>query len=260
MAPLPLAGIRIAVTRPAGQAAPLAAMITAAGGEALLAPLLEIAPIADDRELRRAAAELDAYRLAIFISPNALEFSLPTLLAGRGWPSGLIPAAVGQGTARLLAAHGISGCVAPTERFDSESLLALPPLQTDRVAGQRVLILRGDGGRELLAETLAERGARVDLVSCYRRLPPVAGLEALRRGLGKGGLAAVTLSSSEGLRYLVEALTPEEFAVLSRLPVFVPHRRIAENASRVGICHTILTEPGDEGLLAGLCAYNWRQS
>lgn len=256
----PLAGRTIAVTRPQRQATALASMIAAAGGEALLAPLLEIAPPLDEAPLRSAAERLERYALAIFISPNAVDYSLPCLLAERSWPAGLVPAAVGQGTVRTLAAHGIANAVAPSRRFDSESLLALPELQGERLAGQPVLILRGDGGRELLAETLTVRGAQVDLVSCYRRLPPVTGLQNLRAALRDGSLAALTLSSSEGLRYLVDGLDAEERSALDRLPVFVPHARIAENAENVGIRHIVLTEAADEGLLAGLCAYNWPRS
>ena len=115
---------------------------------------------------------LDGYK-------RQVTYSLPALLSQRQWPPHLLPAAIGQGTVRALAAHGVHGCIAPEQRFDSEALLALPELQAERVAGQRVLILRGDGGRELLAETLSARGALVDLVSCYRRLPPSDGLQPL---------------------------------------------------------------------------------
>lgn len=252
-----LAGKVIAVTRPRQQASELMQAIAAAGGDPLPAPLLEILPVEDRAPLEAALNCLDDYALGIFISPNAVSHSLPALLAHRGWPAHVQPAAVGQGTLRTLAAYGIHGGVAPQERFDSESLLALPELQATRLAGRRVLILRGDGGRELLAETLLARGAHVDLVTCYRRLPPGDGLVALRNALDQGRLNALTLSSSEGLRYLHAGLNAAQFETLCRLPVFVPHQRIAENAKNIGICHIILTEPADKGLVAGLCAYNW---
>lgn len=256
----PLAGKTIAVTRPRQQAADLMQGIAGAGGNPLLTPLLEIAPVLEPSALERALGRFEHYALAIFISPNAVIYSLPDLLQQHGWPPHLIPAAIGQGTVRALAAYGVQGCIAPSERFDSESLLALPELQPERVAGKKLLILRGDGGRELLAETLRARGAAVDLVSCYRRLPPSDGLETLLSALEQGQLAALTLSSSEGLRYLHAALAAPQLAALRRLPVFVPHARIGENAKNIGIFHTVLTRPGDKGLVAGLCAYNWPQS
>ncbi len=254
-----LAGRRIAVTRPAGQAANLAALIAGEGGVVVPAPLLEIAPVEDGSALHGVAERLADSALAVFISPNAVNYALPVLLAGRSWPDGTRPAAVGQGTVRALAAHGVVGCLAPTERFDSESLLALSALQADRIAGRRVTIFRGDGGRELLAETLTARGAVVDLVTCYRRQPPGEGLTALRKALCEEEVDALTLSSSEALRYLMAGLSSAEQAMLRTLPVFVPHARIAESARYAGFNDVMLTEPGDDGMTSGLCAYNWRR-
>ena len=147
----PLAGKRILVTRPAAQAATLAALIEEQGGEAICFPLLTIAPADDAQPLLQAIDHLDDYALAIFISPNAVDFSVPQLLARRNWPDALSAAAIGPGTVAQLAGHGIGPVIAPAQRFDSEALLERPELQGERVAGQKVLILRGNGGRELLA-------------------------------------------------------------------------------------------------------------
>lgn len=253
----PLAGRTIVVTRPQAQAAPLAEAIAAAGGVPLIFPLLEIAPAADPQPLADAVARLNEYRLAVFISPNAVDHALPTLLARGPWPAGLIPAAVGQGTVKALAVYGVTGCVAPTERFDSEALLDLPALAAARVAGCRVAIFRGDGGRELLADTLRERGATVDCITCYRRSGPSHGVGPLLAAWRAGRLDALTVSSSEGLRYLVDLLDAEGRAFLRQTPLFVPHARIAENARALGLSNIILTEAADAGLLAGLRAYNW---
>lgn len=253
----PLAGRTIVVTRPQAQAAPLAEAIAAAGGTPLVFPLLEISPAADLQPLAEAAALLADYVLAVFISPNAVDYALPALLARGPWPAGLTPAAVGQGTVRALAAHGITGCIAPTERFDSEALLELPALAADRVAGQRVAIFRGDGGRELLADTLRERGATVDCIPCYRRSGPSDGVAPLLAAWRAGRLDALTVSSSEGLRHLVDLLDTDGRAWLQNTPVFVPHARIAENARALGLSNIILTDAADAGILAGLRAYNW---
>lgn len=253
----PLAGRTIVVTRPRAQAAPLAEAITAAGGTPLLFPLLDIAPAADPAPLATAIQCLADYTLAVFISPNAVDYSLPAILAAGPWPAGLIPAAVGQGTVKALAAYGVSGCVVPSERFDSEALLELPALQADRVAGCRAAIFRGDGGRELLADTLRERGATVDCIACYQRSAPVGGAGDLMNAWRAGALDAITVSSSEGLRYLVDMLDAEGRARLAETPVFVPHVRIAENARLLDLRQVVLTAPADAGIIAGLCAYNW---
>jgi len=253
----PLAGKTIVVTRPRAQAGPLAAAIAAQGGQPLIFPLLKIAPAADPQPLAAAVARLADYSLAVFISPNAVDYALPAILARGPWPAGLLPAAVGQGTARALVAHGVTGCIAPSERFDSEALLALPELAGERVAGRRVAIFRGDGGRELLADTLRERGAEVDCIACYRRSGPPGGGAPLLAAWRAGRLAALTVSSSEGLRHLVDLLDTEGRAWLQKTPVFVPHARIAENARASGLRKIILTDAADAGILAGLLAYNW---
>ncbi|MFA7292076.1 MAG: uroporphyrinogen-III synthase [Rhodocyclaceae bacterium] len=260
MARGPLAGRTVVVTRPRAQADTLAAAIAAAGGEPLIFPLLEIGPPPDTQPLEAALAHIGDYRLAVFISPNAVDYSVPTLLAQGGWPSGLLAAAVGQGTVRALAALGVEGAVAPTTRFDSEALLELPELQADHVAGCRVAIFRGDGGRELLADTLRERGATVDCISCYSRSAPAGGAGPLLARWHAGRLDALTVSSSEGLRYLLDMLDAEGRRWLAKTPVFVPHARIAENAAALGLGNVILTGPADAGIIAGLCTYNWHQS
>ena len=253
----PLAGKTIVVTRPLAQAGPLAEAIAAAGGEALIFPLLEISPADDPRPLAAAVAQLADYALAVFISPNAVDYAWPAISTAGGWPAALIPAAVGQGTVRSLAAYGVHGCVAPTERFDSEALLALPELAAERVAGRRVAIFRGDGGRELLGDSLRQRGALVDLVTCYRRSGPSHGVAPLLAAWQAGKLDGLSVSSSEGLRYLFDLLDIEGRRLLQETPLFVPHARIADNARSLGLQQIILTDAADAGILAGLRAYNW---
>lgn len=253
----PLSGRTIVVTRPRAQADALAQAIRAAGGTPFIFPLLEIGPVPDRAPLAEAIARLGDYALAIFISPNAVDYSLPDILARGSWPAGLVPAAVGQGTVRALAAHGVTGTVAPTERFDSEALLELPELQSSCIAGRRVVIFRGDGGRELLGDTLIRRGAVVDRIPCYTRSAPAEGAAELTACWQQGRLDAFTVSSSEGLRYLVEMLDPAGRERLALTPVFVPHARIAENAQALGLRQVILTGPADAGIIDGLCKYNW---
>lgn len=253
----PLAGRTIVVTRPAAQAGPLAEAIAAAGGRPLIFPLLEISPAADPQALIEAVARLADYAIAVFISPNAVDHALPAILARGPWPRTLLPAAVGQGTVKALAAHGVDGCVAPTQRFDSEALLALPELAAERVKGRRVAIFRGDGGRELLADTLTERGAEVDCITCYRRSGPSAGVVPLLDAWRAGRLDALTVSSSEGLRHLAGLLDDEGRQFLKETPLFVPHERIAESARALGLSNIVLTEAADTGIMAGLRAYNW---
>ena len=252
-----LAGRCVVVTRPRHQAVALVRALTAAGAEVLLHPLLEIEPVADPAPLADAVARLGQYQFAAFVSPNAVAHALPAIARAGGWPDGLQALAVGPSTVRALADGGVAGTIAPELRFDSEALLALPALAEGRVRGRRVLIFRGDGGRELLADTLRARGATVDCVACYRRLPPPDGAAPLLARWRQGRLDALTISSSEGLRNLVASLDAVGLAYLRATPVFVPHQRIAEGARAGGLPRVVTTPPGDDGLLAGLCAYNW---
>lgn len=252
----PLLGRRILVTRPAAQAGTLAQRITEQGGEAVLFPLLEIGPPDDPAQLAIAISHLEDYAMAVFISPNAVEYSVPRILERRAWPVQLLVAAIGPGTTAQLSLYGIDGVVAPAARFDSEGVLDLPAFQSERVAGKRVLILRGNGGRELLADSLRQRGAEVDCVTCYHRSAPVDGSVLVSR-LRNNALDALTLSSSEGLRNLLALTDTEALGRLRRLPIFVPHQRIAEVAAELGLSNVVLTGPADTGILESLCSYHW---
>jgi uroporphyrinogen-III synthase len=252
----PLAGRRIVVTRPRDQAVELAAAIRAAGGEPIVFPLLEIVPLPEVPELRAAAVVLADYAFVVFISPNAVAYALPELARG-GWPAATRAVAIGPGGTRALAAAGVGGALMPAGlRFDSEALLAQPELAPEQVAGRKVLIVRGDGGRELLADTLRARGAAVDCVACYRRQPPAQGA-ALLLAAWREGIDAFTVSSSEALGHLVDLLDPVARARLRVTPIFVPHARIADTARRAGLERVEQTAANDAGMVAGLCAYNW---
>ena len=248
-----LAGRHVVVTRPAGQAAHLAEALINLGARPVLFPVLTIFDIDDPRPLQEAALKLDDVDWAAFVSPNAVEKALGAILALRPWPSGLRAATVGKRSEQALAKHGITDVVAPQERFDSEALLELPELQ--QMAGKRVMIFRGDGGRELLGDTLKQRGAAVEYVSCYRRGRPALDPAPLLKLWSEGRLDAVTVTSSEGLRNLVDMVGKLGQTWLKKTPLFVPHQRIAGLARAIGCREVMLTGPGDDGLVAGLLEY-----
>lgn len=247
----PLAGRTVLVTRPAPQAAALTQMIQAAGGEAFEFPALDIEAVPLDT-LSVPLAELAGADMAIFISPNAAQFGMAAIRAGGALPDAIQVFAVGPGTARALQAQGVSGILTPDGQ-DSEALLALPQLAD--VAGKRVVIVRGVGGRALLADALAARGAQVDFMECYRRVLPQTDAAPLLARWRTGGIAAVTVTSAETLHNLAALLGEAGMLLLSRTPLFAPHAKIAEAARRFGIAHVIVTPGGDAGLVDGLI--NW---
>lgn len=247
----PLAGRTVLVTRPAKQAAALAQAIRAVGGTAFAFPALAVEAVPQD-ELSVPLARLAEADIAIFISPNAAQFGMAAIHSGGSLPASVEVFAVGLGTARALHAQGVSGVITPDGQ-DSEALLALPQLQD--VAGKRVVIVRGVGGRALLAETLRTRGAQVDLMECYRRLRPQVDAAPLLARWQAGGIDAVTVTSAETLHNLAALLGEAGRPLLAATPLFAPHEKIAGAARRFGIAHVIATPGGDDGLVDGLV--NW---
>lgn len=249
----PLAGKGIVVTRPAHQAQALARLIEDAGGRPILFPVIEIREMDDPRPFLEIVDRLDEFDLAVFISPNAVSRAIKPILERRALPPRLKVAAVGGASVRALAGHGVTGVIAPRERYDSEALLELPELAAP--SGMRVVIFRGQGGRELLGETLRARGARVEHAECYRRARPDLDPAPLVAAWMRAALDAVTVTSSDGLRNLRAMVGETGRRHLLRTALFVPHPRIAETARELGVERIVVTGPGDEGLLTGLVAY-----
>ncbi|MBS3916705.1 MAG: uroporphyrinogen-III synthase [Sulfuritalea sp.] len=248
-----LAGKRIVVTRPAEQAGKLVEQIEARGGIAVRFPVLAIFDTERPEALQ--ATDIDAYDYAVFVSPNAVEKALGTICARRAWPERVVACAMGETSARAIAAFGVARILTPQGgRFDSEALLARPEFEAGAIRGKRVAIFRGDSGRELLGETLEARGAQVTRVPCYRRGQPDIDAAPLRELLGRGAVDAVTVTSSEGLRNLAAMVGAAGLPALKAAPLFVAHQRIAEEAAAMGFADVTATGPGDAGLLAGLGA------
>ena len=252
-APLPLAGRGILITRPAGQSEALASKIAECGGRPILFPVIEIADVEDTRTLATRIDALDAYDLAIFVSPTAVSKGCNAIYARRRFPAHVKVAAVGQGSARALQRLGVAGVIAPSDGADSESLLSLPELQD--LAGRRIVIFRGVGGRDLLRQTLVARGATVDYAECYRRTRPAADMTPLARAWHAGEIDAVVITSSEGLRNLWDMLDAKGRACLAGTPIFVPHPRIAEAALELQLPRVTVTGAGDDATVQSVSAY-----
>lgn len=249
----PLLGRHIVVTRPAGQSAHLVGALRDLGAQPVLFPVLAIEDVTDLTPLLDTAIRLDSYDWAVFVSPNAVDKALAVILARRAWPTSVRVATVGHSSEQALERHGIHNIVAPQERFDSEALLALPEFAD--VAGRRAIIFRGDGGRDLFGDTLKERGASVDYVTCYRRVKPTLDPVPLLKLWQEGRLDAVTVTSSEGLRNFYDMVGKLGQSWLKKTPTFAPHARIAEQAQALGFTRVVQTGPADAGLLAGLIAH-----
>lgn len=250
----PLAGRSVVITRPAAESQRLQTLIREAGGVPLLCPALQILDAPDTAALDAAIARLHEFDLAIFVSPSAVHKAMTRITARRTLPLTLRCAAIGPGGARALHRFGVSDVIAPpadSARYDSESLLASQFLQD--VRGKRVVIFRGDGGRELLRDTLVARGAQVQTVACYRRGKPTFDPAPLLAAWARGAVAAVIVTSSEGLAHFSEHLGPAGEAYLRDTPVIVPHPRIAAAARERGLQRIVESAAGDEAMVGALC-------
>lgn len=241
----------IMVTRPAHQAGALAQLIREHGGEPILFPTIEIRVAPDPQPLERAVANRALFDLAIFASANAVTMAWPRLVAAGGFTPRTRLAAVGEGTAAALRNGGATEVITPAHGADSEALLATPALRD--VAGCRVALFSGVGGRELLATELAARGAKVDVVPCYERARPDTPTAPVRARIAAGTLAAITATSSEGVRNL-HAMLAADAAALAAIPHVVPHERIALAARECGAGTVRVCGSGDAAMVSALIA------
>ena len=241
-----LAGRGIVVTRPRELAGALAAAIEKAGGSAILFPTIAI----EDAPPPAALRNLDAYDLAIFVSPTAVQKVMARVAH---WPERLQAAAIGTGSRRELERRGVPGVLAPEEGADSEALLALPELQ--HVQGKRVVIFRGGAGRPLLGNALAERGAKIEYAECYRRTRPDADPAPLLARWQRGAVHAVTVSSSEGFDNFIALLGAAGASHLAATPLFAPHARVAAHAGEHGAGEVIVAGAADAAVVERLVAY-----
>lgn len=160
--------LHVLVTRPEGQQQALVRALAEAGFTVSHQSALSIEPLDLSAAERSLLLNLDQYHAVFFVSTNAARLALLALdELWPQWPVGVHWLAVGPATAELLSAAGMAAEL-PRTGFDSEAVLELDCLRD--LPGKRVLICRGDGGRELVAETLQRRGAEVDVLPLYRRI------------------------------------------------------------------------------------------
>lgn len=241
-----LKGLHVAVTRPVDQAESLCTLIYHHGGKPLLYPLITIAPLENYQTLEDQLGLLEKTDWAIFISSNAVAYAMPHVIRKYGHvPENLRFAAIGHQTARELAIFGVHNVLTPHTRFDSETLLALSEMQN--VSGQNIAIFRGEGGRELIADTLKSRGANVYFIESYRRTNPQKDANPLKEQWKQGKLDAVVVTSSEAMRNLIDMASGSLW--LHRVTLCVNHERIAELPRQLGLKVLVAKAPGDDAML-----------
>jgi len=247
--------MRVLVTRPAAQAAAWVADLRSNGLDAAALPLIEVAAAADTAPVDAAWRTLAGQHLVMFVSPNAVTHFFARRPTGNAWPAGVLAGAPGPGTSQALLKHGVAPeqivqPAADAPQFDSESLWQA--LRQQDWAGRDALVVRGDGGREWLAETLAAHGARVEFVAAYQRRAPRWG--AAEQALAEAALAAPAahlwlFSSSESIDHLA-AWRPH--ARWQAGHALASHARIAERARAAGFGQVIECRPALAAVVAAV--------
>ena len=248
-----LSGVHVLLTRPQPwspeQAAKLPAAIRGLGGEVHLLPLIEIDPLTEQElegPTKNRIMNLDQYDKAIFVSINAARIGMGWI--DRYWPqlpTGLEAFAVGPGTGRHL--QQLPWPVYwPPQGITSEDLLQLPQMQ--QVAGQRIALFRGVGGREVLAGTLRSRGATVDYLELYRRNPPAYDKQVLLDLLAQQPMDAVWVTSAQILEVLLQFLH-DDVAAMKDAVVIVPSERIRQLALDAGLPRVVNAAGADDETL-----------
>lgn len=243
----------ILVTRPRHQAMGQAELLTSLGAQPVLLPLLEITPTSEDDSqyplLKSRILDLDLYHKIIFVSANAVHTGMD--LIDQYWPQlpvGIEWLAIGKQTCQQLSHYGISA-TPPEQGYDSEALLQLPALQ--QLEDQRILIMRGTGGRELLAEQLQARGARVDYADLYQRTAPDYTSAQISSTIGNKDVAAALITSGEALHNLDQLLQQQpQLNFLKTALIVVPSSRIASLARPLGYTRVIVANGPDDRSMA----------
>ena len=226
-----LPAIRLLLIRPDSGHDDFAMQARDSGARVFHHPVMSVEPISS-RAIEATLRQLDGWDKTIFVSRTAVRLCFSRLRAlSLRWPSGLEAYAVGKSTAGELLKEGVDVQV-PEKMMSSEGLLALSSLQ--HVAGKTILIFCGEGGRELLAHTLGQRGAAVSRCELYRRQPNLAEKEVIESLLAGQELDLIVAHSGELMENLLSLVGEGLHLHLKDLPIVVPSARVAALAFEAG--------------------------
>lgn len=244
-----LAGWRVLVTRPAAQAEALCERLAAAGAEPIRFPVMAICT-AEPGPVQLQLERLADYDYALFVSANAVA-GFRELAGDSPWPRQVCTLAIGRRTAAAMEAAGIPVDLQAPSPYTSEALLGLADLQS--LPDCSIVIFRGRGGRELIAQTLTARGARVEYADVYERVLPDTDPAPLLARWRSDGVDAVMVTSNAILDNLLQLLGEAGMALLQDTPLIVPGQRAREHARTRG-CQRIRVagDATDEAMMAAL--------
>jgi uroporphyrinogen-III synthase len=245
---------RILVTRPRHQSDRLCELISKANGIAILFPTIEIKAILSSEKLSACFDNINQYDFVIFVSRNAVRVVFENYLNESQLPNHIQVLAIGAGTAVALSEANMMDVLNAGIQADSESLLQIPELAGEHVNNKRILIVRGVGGRELLADTLKERGATVEYAEVYQRHLPEYEIQECHEVWQNSAPDAVIVSSNEGLENLLKLTEEKDRKQLFNTPLVVMSERNEKLAKSIGFVSKveIANTKNDEGLLSAV--------
>jgi uroporphyrinogen-III synthase len=234
-----LDGLCVLNTRPQAQGQNLSNQIQQEGGSVLSCPALEI--VASDNNWINNLPLLSEVKQAIFISVNAVEYFFRTIQDKKlNWPCSIVTLPIGLGTAKTLEQFGVFPHTIPMIS-DSEHLLNLNSLQS--VHNQSILLVKGEGGRTIIAKTLKKRGAKLKQLSVYKRIIPWINQDSYQRMWRNQHVDIILFTSHEGMINLFSLLGEEERGRLSQTPCLVISERLAKAARQMGLIKVLTCQP-----------------
>ncbi|GDX55553.1 hypothetical protein LBMAG29_08630 [Methylophilaceae bacterium] len=241
----------VVITRPSHQTSEIKSLVNEHQGHPIEFPLLEIQSKSQNETFQHTVLKLEDYDWAIFISSNAVQFGMPAVKhAFHTLPESIKFAAIGPSTQKALKLFDVHDVLIPEENFDSEGLLATSEMND--IQNKKIVIFRGEGGRETLAETLRARGAEVTYAECYVRTFPQTNLDLLKAFSEKIHISAILITSSEACKEFVRLSRQKNMDFLKDILFIVNHPRMVNVLERESFMTFSSDEPSDQSMMKKL--------
>ena len=249
-----LKGTKVLITRPSQQAKNLSGLIEAHGGIVSNLPTVDIQVPDDIEKVNHILNDLSKFHIGIFVSRNAVLYAQQLPAFNKDKLQNLDLFAIGAGTAEQLKKVGIKNATYAGGRSNSESLLEFAELTDSAVKGKNIIIFRGQGGRELLADTLRARGANIEYAEVYKRVRPSYDRHAIDDAWSNDGPDVIVVTSNEILQNLFDMLNEEQQANLLHKQLITISERVVDLAMKLGVKKKVFLaeETSDAGIYAGI--------
>jgi len=242
------------ITRPPGQGENLRRLVERAGGRPICIPVIEIVPVQQQRLLSDIARDVHDAHLIIFVSINAVHLAESVVPDFYKMISGKQLLAIGEGTRTALQGRGFTEVLCPVSGIGSEALLELEQFRSEALSGKSILVVRGVGGRDKIAETMGQFGVTLKYLEVYERRKPDLDVKTMEEIWHDTPPDTIVVTSVEGLHNLINMTPGALMERLRRIPLAVMSQRIQSVALSLGFTGSaaVATETSDDGLLTAI--------